>query len=106
MTDPNLHSTQNHLETYSHLRQEDPSQSSEEYLEEKYRELTEKLRNAWNSYQTSKGLKATRLRTRYLVTAAKRDQIIQVYHELQRLGKIPPEKELPSPEELLSESCA
>jgi len=52
MTDANLHSTQDHLETYSHLRQEDPSQSSEEHLEEKYRELTEKLRNAWTSYQT------------------------------------------------------
>jgi len=107
MTEPKLHSTQEYPNTYTHLQPENESQPIEEYLEEQYRELTEKVKETWDSYhRTSEGVHKTRLRSTYLKATAERDQVIQVHYELQRLGKIPSEKELPPPEELLTKSHA
>lgn len=89
-----FHETQDLVHDYDHLEPEDPEQPIGEYLEQTYDQLTEDMTNYWNANEkVGRGRQGTKWRVKYKRALGRRDQVEQVYDELDRLGMVDSELE-------------
>ena len=78
------HETQDLVHDYDHLEMEDAEKDVDEFLAETYEELSDDMVTYWNANEkVGRGRQGTKWRVKYKEALGRRDQVEQVYSELQ-----------------------